>query len=172
MNRTGNSLMKMLLLLQLRLILQPEENPKWYWRVLEPHERLQVDTWAVSNGRRRICRRTRLGFLMVMENAFLVVFGQWKWISGTAFYVLGLEFNQSEMVFARKKVCWHNSCNAFFAIILMRLTMSNDEKVTSTITKDHIRVVHKSYSGRSRTKYLTCTWWHHLHFFFTWLVTI
>ena len=30
MNRTGNSLMKMLLLLQLRLILQPEENPKWY----------------------------------------------------------------------------------------------------------------------------------------------
>ena len=27
MNRTGNSLMKMLLLLQLRLILQPEENP-------------------------------------------------------------------------------------------------------------------------------------------------
>ena len=47
-----------------------------YWRVLEPHERLQVDTWAVSNGRKRICRRTRLGFLMVLENAFLVVFGQ------------------------------------------------------------------------------------------------
>ena len=131
-----------------------------------------LDTWAVSNGRRRICRRTRFGFLMVMENAFLVVFGQWKWISGTAFYVLGLELNQTEMVFARKKVCWHNSCNAYFAIILMRLTMSNDEKVTSTITKDHIRVVHKSYSGRSRTKYLTCTRWHHLLFFFTWLVTI
>ena len=72
-------------------------------------------------------------------------------------FVLGLEFNQTEMVFARKKVCWHNSCNAYFAIILMRLTMSNDGKVTSTITKDHIRVVHKSYSGRSRTKYLTCT---------------
>lgn len=72
----GILLMKMLLLLQLRLILQPEENPNGYWRVLEPRERLKVDTRVVSNGRRRICRRTRLGFLMVIKNAFLVVFGQ------------------------------------------------------------------------------------------------
>ena len=41
-----------------------------YWRVLEPHERLQVDTWAVSNGRRRICRRTRLGFLWSWKMLF------------------------------------------------------------------------------------------------------
>ena len=76
-----------------------------------------------------------LGFLWYWKMLFWLFLDKKKWISGTVFYVLGLEFNQSEMVFARQKVCWHNSCNAYFAIILMQLIMSSDEKVTSTIKK-------------------------------------